>query len=317
MKRLLPTSLLLLALIILAFIFVKPHTIAHSAANHIVISEIQIGGTSSTDEFVELYNPTSNSVVMENWRLQRKTAGGSVNNLVLNLDGTIPAFGYFLVAHPNYQGNVTPDIQYSASSSAIADNNTVLLYSDAGITVVDKVGFGASVGDFETATFAANPAENGSIERKALATSTAETMASGGQDENLGNGNDTDDNSADFVMREISDPQNSSMTENPNPPTSTPTPTIEPTATPTSTPSPTEDPSPTPTEVPTSTPTPTATATPIPTQVPTMIPTPTTPTPFKVLGKFNLIDKQVVCGWTFKSARFGFLTMRVPKLVCN
>ena len=221
MKRILPTSLLLLALIILTFIFIKPRTLVHSAANHIVISEVQIIGDDVDDEFVELYNPTSDPVDLTGWRLTKKNAGGTQSNLISSFDESIPAFGYYLIAKNEYDGSVTPDRFYSASSSAITANNTIILYSDSGTTVVDKVGFGSNVADFETATYSANPAANGSIERKALASSTDITMAFGGEDEIKGNSDDTDNNDADFVTQSASNPQNSSMSENPNPPTPT------------------------------------------------------------------------------------------------
>jgi hypothetical protein len=50
----------------------------------------------------------------------------------------------------------------------------------------------------------------GSLERKALSTSTSATMAVGGTDANRGNGYDSDNNSTDFVTRAARQPQNSS-----------------------------------------------------------------------------------------------------------
>ena len=40
-----------------------------ATASHVVISEIQIAGGNSNDEFVELYNPTNASVNLTGWRL--------------------------------------------------------------------------------------------------------------------------------------------------------------------------------------------------------------------------------------------------------
>lgn len=252
-----------------------------AAASHIVISEVQIAGTTASDEFVELYNPTDTDVVMTGWRLSRLTSGGSSANLVTTLDGTIPAHGYFLIADDDYDGSVIRDAGYSTSSS-MASGATVYLFSDAGVTLVDKVGMGASVDPETAATI--DPAADASVERKAGMGSTSESMGTGGDDELLGNGEDTDDNSMDFVSREVSDPQNSSsFTETPPSPTTfptmTPTPTVEPTITPsdepTMTPTPTEDPTatPMPTEEPTSTPTMQPTMTPTPTFTPTATPT--------------------------------------------
>lgn len=256
-----------------------------SVASHIVISEVQIGGDNGVDdEFIELYNPTGSSVDMTGWRLTRKTAGGTQSNLVASISGTIGAHGYFLISHPDYDGSVAADLEYSATTSGLAANNSVTLYSDAGTTLVDLVGMGSAIASESAGT--SNPETSGSVERKANSASTAETMTIG-EDQTAGNGEDTDNNSNDFVIRTVSDPQNSSSNTEPIPatptPTETPTPTLEPSLTPT----PTEEPSPTPTATPEPTPTPTLepTATPTPTSTPTPTPTPevtVTPTPTDV-----------------------------------
>lgn len=251
-----------------------------SAVSHIVISEVQLAGGSVTDEFVELYNPTTQPVSLANWRLTKKTSTGSQTNLVANVSGTIASHGFFLVAHPNYDGSPSADLLYSASSSSIAADNTVLLYSDAGVTLVDKVGFG-SAADVETSGFSTNPSAHGSIERKASSGSTSLSLASGGIDEFAGNGEDTENNASDFVLQSVAHPQNSQSAIEPViVPTATPTLTPTPTATPTPTPTPTPEPTftPTPTPEPTATSTPTPLPTPTPTAEPTATPTPS-PTP--------------------------------------
>jgi len=176
-------------------------------ADHVVISELQTRGTTSVyDEFIELYNPLSSPVDLTGWRLSRKTAGGSHYNLLTTFPtSTIPAHGYFLIAHPSVYTD-TRDAIYS-TAQAIADNNTAVLY-DAVLTVVDMVGMGSATIS-ETATIS-NPVAGGSIERKAQSTSTSDTMKSGGRDEFRGNGYDSDDNSQDFVLQDSPEPQNSS-----------------------------------------------------------------------------------------------------------
>lgn len=241
---------------------------ALSIAGHIVISEIQVAGGTASDEFVELYNPTNSAVYITGWSLKKKPQDGSPEtSLVSSLSGAIAARGYFLIAKsPGYDGTTSPNVTYSSS---LAADNTILLYSDSGTALVDKVGMGSAT-DKETSA-AAPPTDNGSIERKASSTSTSTTMGPGGSEETAGNGEDTDNNANDFVTRTTSDPQNSSS---PNEPAIVPTPT----ETPTPTPTPTETPTPTPTETPT--PTPTVTPSPTPTPSPTQTPTPTsTPTP--------------------------------------
>jgi hypothetical protein len=137
--------------LLVLFLYQTPSYV-YSAADHVVISEVQVGGATAKDEFVELYNPTDTAVDLSGWRLTRKPASGaSEPNIVSSISGTIAPYGYFLIAHPDYDGAVSYDLVYSAVSGGIAADNTVTLYSDAGVTVVDKVGMG-SAGDFETAT---------------------------------------------------------------------------------------------------------------------------------------------------------------------
>lgn len=266
MKRILLSTVFTLFLIVLLFVGVihSRKQVAFSAtATHIVISEVQISGDGSApsnDEFVELYNPTDSAVIMDGWRLRRKNSGGTEATLVNTLSGTIPAHGYFLVGHgTGYDGSAPLDAIYSAPSNALTNNYTVLLYSDAGLTLVDKVGFGNAV-DFETSVFGSNPPANASIERKP-----------GASDPLAGNSEDTDNNASDFDLRTSSDPQNSSSpAEVPSAPSPTPTPSETPTPTPSVTP--TLTPTPSPIETPTPTPTPTISPTPV--QTPTPIPSP-------------------------------------------
>jgi len=283
-KAFLPIALALSVLVFCIFVFTsRLITPVYSALiDHVVISEIQLSGNNANDEFIELYNPTNSAVVMSGWRLSRKTDSGTLANLVNPLNGTIPANGYFLIAHPDSIYSSQADIVYS-TSSYISNNHTVVLYTDNGITIEDKVAFGTAT-DTEGTTIT-NPATGSSVERKARASSTAGDMSSGGTDEYYGNGYDSNNNATDFVERTVPQPQNSSSTLEAPPvpsPTSSPEPTPQPTPEPT--PEPTAEPAPEPTATPTPEPTPepTVSPTPEPTTTPTPEPTPeptATPTP--------------------------------------
>jgi len=163
--------------------------------DHVVISEVQIAGATTTDEWVELFNPTEFLIDLTGWRLSKKTAAGSSSNLLTTFSegSTIPAHGFFLIAHADYAGLVAADAIYSTASS-LAANNSVVLYSDAGSTVVDTLGFGSTVTIFEETAFSENPLAGQSLARKF--------------DENnfvL----DVDNNSADFEISASPEPQNS------------------------------------------------------------------------------------------------------------
>lgn len=175
-------------------------------AGHVIMSEIQIGATGfSTDEFVELHNPTDSPVDLSGWQIIKRTASGGAFPLVdLFPAFTIPAHGYFLIAHPTgYRGLAVPDIRYTTTNSLSADNSVELINP---VGVVDVVGWGAAtiVEGVSTST----PGSGKSIERKALGTSSKETMGEDGADAFRGNGEDSDHNDVDWVTRDLPDPQN-------------------------------------------------------------------------------------------------------------
>lgn len=205
MKKLF-NSILMFLLIANVFDF---HCVSAAPASHLVISEIQTtGGTGyTTDEFVELYNPTEADINLAGWQLTKKTATGKEYVLVDNFgEKVIISHSFFLVAHPTgYSGKSQPDLYYTTTNS-ISDNNTVILYDAAG-QAVDKVGFGSTT-DFEGEALA-NPSAQKSLERKAKLESTTETMAEGSADYFLGNAEDTDNNKNDFISRDNPEPQNS------------------------------------------------------------------------------------------------------------
>lgn len=249
-----------LIILILLSALLSPQ-IVKSSTNNVVISEVQISGDgigSADDEFIELYNPTNNVIDIHSWSIQRETTGGTFLKKNFVAPANIPAHGYYLISNTNYNGTVAPDLSHSSftlsstGTTVFLVSNQVLLTTGDEATIVDKVGLGSLSLDSEVSPFATVPPANSSIERI---------------------GDDTDNNSVDFHLRAVSDPQNSqSIVVTPSPTaTTSPTPTSTPTPSPTDTPTPTA--SPTPTEIPTSTPTEIPTLTPSPTPVETSTPT--------------------------------------------
>lgn len=321
-----------------------------ASATHIVISEVEVGKTgAATDEFVELYNPTQSDINIDTWKLKRKTQTGAESDLVSTISGTIKSHGYFLfVPQTGYTGSASADQTYSVSDNSITDNNTILLYNNDS-TLVDKVGFGTAT-DSEGAA-ETNPGAGTSRERQANSSSTSSTMGSGGIDEFNGNGEDTDNNANDFVLRSVPQPQNSASslepvpTQTPTntttiPPTSTETPTTTVTSTPSETPTttptstPTDTPTVTPTTTPTDTPTTTPTQTPIespsdtPTVIPTQTPTPTTslsptptlsitPTPTGAFPFITIPKFRTVCTTNMISFKIFSIQIHFPMVTCT
>jgi len=171
---------------------------------HIVISDFQIDGNTSIDEYVRLYNPTARTINLKNYRLARKSSSGVEYILLSKLPNyNLKPNTYYLIAHPTgYSGFYYKNTSYSSSSYNIAEDNTVILYSiysDSEKVIADKVGFGSS-SDYEGSPYPVNPGCHQSLMRKAVSTSTAEDLIGSGDHIDLGNGYDTDNNSEDFVI---------------------------------------------------------------------------------------------------------------------
>ncbi|MBI3004892.1 MAG: T9SS type A sorting domain-containing protein [Ignavibacteriales bacterium] len=188
------------------------------SANHVVISEVFFLGLSSpATEFVELYNPTPNDIVLTGYKVQAGTTGtpgSSTGEWAVDLTGiTIKGYGFLLIGQPN----VSPAADLAIpSGKGLLNGNTfragVRLFNTNSNTVVDAVGWDPTATSFVegTANTSAGVTSSSpkSLERKAQSSSSQQSMSA--EDALLGNGWDTDDNSIDFVLRDVPQPQNSS-----------------------------------------------------------------------------------------------------------
>ncbi|WP_145855368.1 lamin tail domain-containing protein [Pedobacter suwonensis] len=198
-----------------------------TGANHVVISEVYGGGGNSgavyKNDFIELYNPTLSAVDLTGWSVQYASATGTGNWTVTTLSGSIAPKGFYLIQQSAGTGGTTnlptPDkigtITMSGTAGKVLLSNSITAQTGSlptGATVIDLVGFGVTANGFEGTAPAPAPSNTSSIERKASATSDATTMGTGGTEEFAGNGYDSDQNAADFIVR-TPNPQNSSVTE--------------------------------------------------------------------------------------------------------
>lgn len=200
-------SMVWAVVLLFIFFFMRPAAAAHG--DHVVIAEVQVSGTNARDEFVELYNPTAAPIAVEGWRLSKRTGTGArEENLVTSFPTlTIPAHGSVLVAHPEGSFASAADQRYTTQSS-LANDNTVVLYGPAATDgerpVIDLIGFGTVTSKEGTA--APNPPASQSLERKP-----------GGVE---GNGQDSGNNAADFVIQATPTPQPASTAARPAHPSS-------------------------------------------------------------------------------------------------
>lgn len=198
--------------------FPSPSPSPVGIANHIVISEVQITGGAShtTEDFIELYNPTSVAFNLNGFKLINRTTGSSTDNSirVFTVSQSIPAHGYFLWCSADEAILVTCD---DSTTDTLSNDGSVGLRQISSGALIDALSWDSSVNSLKEGTEAPDPSSaHQSLERKALSTSNSAAMIPAGTDEFKGNGNDIDNNSTDFILRGTSQPQNSSSsTESP------------------------------------------------------------------------------------------------------
>lgn len=198
-------------------------------ANHIVISEVQTtggrggGSANLTDkDFIEIYNPTSDPINLNGYRLVKRTGSAIPNDTniyTFSISDIIPAHGYYLWASsesPGFADLINADV-ISSDILAISNNSIAIRQGELnGGTIIDALSWSSVSGSLSEGTlFTPDLNTNQSMERKAYSTSTVASMM-GGDDNLKGNGYDSENNINDFILRTVSEPQNSgSPTETP------------------------------------------------------------------------------------------------------
>ncbi|MEK9158468.1 MAG: lamin tail domain-containing protein [Patescibacteria group bacterium] len=206
------TVLGFVALMGAVFLFSPPTPVLSAAAGHVVISQVQITGGSgqTTRDFIELYNPTETTLDLSGWKLRKKTKTGTESSVrVFESGKIIPAHGYFLWANSEngYYMSVSAD---ASSTATLAEDNSIALLN-ASSTLVDALAWGIGhVNPFvEGTAFSSNPGANQALVRR--------------PNDGNGNGEDTDNNTNDFLLA-TSSPRNSQSAPPPPPPPDSPPP---------------------------------------------------------------------------------------------
>jgi parallel beta-helix repeat protein len=169
---------------------------------HLVINEIQI----RDNEFVELYNPTDTGISLASYSFCYYSSNRDWNdpwrNQQFPATASISAGGYYLIGlegYPKQDGNPNADWQVYNSNqlSNIAGSVAILLWDPTGKTAsesqagaIDTVAWGNMDFVKEGTSFQGIIGQDKSIQRK-------------------NNGQDTNDNNADFELKKIPTPTNS------------------------------------------------------------------------------------------------------------
>ena len=238
-------AVLLALLLALAAVLPPMAVRGETAPDHLVISEVVTGGSSASDELIEVYNPTPSSLPLEGLELIYVTASGATISRRASWELGAPSLGpgrHLLVA--NELGIYAPIADAQYASGMAATGGSVALRIQGASSAVDAVGWGTAASSWMEGAAAPASSPGSSLER-----------LPGGM---LGSTQDTGVNQADFAVRPVPDPQNAASPPVPVPggtplPSTSPEPsaeaTLDPTAAPT-TPSPTPsasiEPTPTP-----------------------------------------------------------------------
>lgn len=169
------------------------------------------------DDWLEIVNTTDKDfdLASAGYRLEKAKTGADPTLIMRfgnDADGTYPggtvigAHGYYLIARSTASADILAQADAIATKDAFSwteDGYTIYLgtasiSSDSDTDIVDKLGYGEAV------YYEEEPAEalkkGYALERKVSATSTIESMASGGLEELWPRLYDSNDNSADFIL---------------------------------------------------------------------------------------------------------------------
>ncbi len=190
------------------FCFLEETTSTTSTATttgKILFSEIRVLTSTSTGEYIELYNPNEYPIDLTNWRIERNTKGDKTGSFYKIVPASkfkniiIQPFSYLLLLNSNTPTSTfpsSPDIFYAKSPQYnLAEDDALILY-DSENNIIDE--FSWKEVDNEK-----------SFQRKKTASSTENTLVN--EELNLGNAYDTDNNS-DFLLANPY-PENSSITK--------------------------------------------------------------------------------------------------------
>jgi hypothetical protein len=249
-------------------VVISPAAIVAWPTSGLVLAEVQTGGASASDEFVEVANQGPEPVDLAGLEVVYITSSGSTvtRKAVWTASVVLDPGRRILLANSSGVFAALADATYSGGFAATGG---ALAIRVVGGTVADAVGWGDATNGFVEGSAAEAPPAGSSLERRP-----------GGA---AGNGIDTNDNEADWFIQATPSPHGlgSSPVPTPGPtPSPSPTPGPTPSASPGFTPDPTTEPTADPTTEPTADPgpNPTPSSTPGPTYSPTTPPTPD-PTP--------------------------------------
>src|SRR3989344_5723011 len=106
-------------LLIGAFTFLFPRTASAVTVDHLVISQVQTtgGAGKTTNDFIEIHNPTGSDIDLMGMRLVKRTETGTSDTSIKSWteSAIVPAGGYYLWANADFVDiGIVPDATTSA-----------------------------------------------------------------------------------------------------------------------------------------------------------------------------------------------------------
>jgi len=192
-----------------------PAPAAQAVSSGLVISEVYGGGGNSgatyTNDFIELYNPTSAPISVDGMSVQYRSSGGtSAATGVTALTGSVPAGGHYLVQEAAGAGGTTALPSPDATGSIAMSGSAFTVWLASGTTALSPAADGTAVRD-------------GIVDLVGINSNTFETAKAAGLSNTTSSSRiapDGDNNAAEFAAG-APDPQNSGggTTEPPGEPT--------------------------------------------------------------------------------------------------
>ncbi len=187
------------AIIIVGLVsFMIPPEPTRAVSNSLVISQFQVGGATSSDEFIEIHNVSSHSQDINGFKLAFRPLAGSIDTVLVTwaTSTVIPAGGFYLItSDTGYDGAPIADITFADEGGGkLSGSAGGLGLRNSSNVLVDSVGYGIATNIFVETTPTNVPPANQSGSR-------------------LGGGcTDTDNNLNDFILTNPSSSRNTSAT---------------------------------------------------------------------------------------------------------
>lgn len=115
---------------VVSLFFTYPSVTA-ATTQDVILSEIQIEGTSASDEFIEIRNISASTESLSGWKLQKRTSGGSVSG-IKSFGGecvSLPPSGYLLWAN---SAGVFASLADFITTQSLAKTNAIELVDGDG-----------------------------------------------------------------------------------------------------------------------------------------------------------------------------------------